>query len=198
MPITLKKPLILASASPRRQQLLQEAGVPFTVQPSSVEETYPDHFQVMNIPIHLAEKKALDFKDTLGDQLVLAADTIVTMDSQVLEKPANRQEAKAYLDQLSGRSHTVITGVCLLTATTQESFYEATEVSFRTLSPEEIAYYIDTYEPYDKAGAYGIQEWIGVIGVESVNGSYWNVMGLPMESVFKRLKTTGGLAISQP
>ncbi len=195
MAITLQKPLILASASPRRQQILQEAGVPFTVQPSSVDETYPDHFQVTEIPIHLSEKKARDFKDSINAQLVLAADTIVTMDNKVLEKPANAEDAKAYLDQLSGRSHTVITGVCILTATTQESFYEATEVTFRTLTAPEINYYIDACEPYDKAGAYGIQEWIGVIGVESVSGSYWNVIGLPIETVFQRLKNVGGLAI---
>lgn len=196
MRISLQKPLVLASASPRRHQILQEAAIPFTVQPSSVDETYPEHFQPSAIPVHLAEKKARYFKEDLKDRLILAADTIVTMDNQVLGKPANSEDAKAYLDQLSGRTHTVITGVCLLTSTVQESFYEATEVTFRSLSTREIAYYVDTFQPYDKAGAYGIQEWIGITGIESVSGSYWNVIGLPMETVFQRLKTIGGLAIS--
>ena len=196
MPITLEKPLTLASASPRRQQILQDADIPFTVQPSSVDETYPEHFEPSAIPVYLAEKKARYFKDDLKDQLILAADTIVTMDNKVLGKPANSEEAKAYLEQLSGRTHTVITGVCLLTNAVQDSFYESTEVTFRNLSTQEIAYYVEAFQPYDKAGAYGIQEWIGLIGVEAVNGSYWNVIGLPMESVFQRLKTVGGLVIS--
>lgn len=197
MPIVLNKPLTLGSASPRREQILTESGIPFTVKVPDVEESYPDHFQPQAVPIHLAEKKALAFKDSLADQLILTADTIVSLDGKILGKPDHEDDAKEYLFKLSGRSHTVTTGVCLMAEGMQESFYEETTVAFRHLLEDEVDYYVAQYRPLDKAGAYGIQEWIGLMGIQAIHGSYPNVMGLPIGAVYQRLQKLAGLTLSQ-
>jgi septum formation protein len=197
MPVTLDRELILGSASPRRREILEDSGMAFTVIKPEAEETYPDHFQTTAVPVYLAEKKAQALKAYLEGRVIITADTIVSLDSSILGKPSTKEAAKGYLEQLSGRTHTVTTGVCLTTTETQESFYESSEVTFRRLSEAEIDHYIETGEPFDKAGAYGIQEWIGIIGVEGLQGSYLNVMGLPMGAIYQRLQTIAGLALSQ-
>lgn len=180
--------IILGSGSPRRAQLLTEIGVPFKVIIKNVDETPPEQFRREDTAMFLARKKALAFKPELRENmLVITADTIVAMDELILGKPADAAEATRMLQLLSGRKHQVITGVCILSLQKSESFFVKTEVSFKTLRPEEISYYVETYQPFDKAGAYGIQEWIGMTGIDYIQGSYFNVMGLPLKELYEQL-----------
>jgi len=182
--------IILASGSPRRKYLLGEIGIDFEViENTDMDETYPGSLSGKEIPVFLANKKSEAWKNLLiGDVLLITADTIVWCDKKVLNKPAGRNDAIKSLLTLSGRSHEVISGVCLRSREKTVSFSSVTSVSFRKLKEDEIVYYVDTCRPYDKAGAYGIQEWIGYIGIESITGSYFNVMGLPVDKLYRNLE----------
>ncbi|WP_207420862.1 Maf-like protein [Desertivirga brevis] len=181
--------IILASKSPRRQELLSKTGIEFDVVLKDVDESYPEGLSPKEVAIYIAEKKAKAFDETLEENaIVLTADTIVSIDNKILGKPENEDEAMEMLSLLSGRKHDVITGVALLQNHQIFSFAETTEVYFLPLSPDEIKYYIQTYQPFDKAGAYGIQEWIGLAGIERINGSYSNVVGLPTHRVYEELQ----------
>jgi len=181
--------IILASKSPRRQQLLTDLGLKFTVQSMDIPEEFPEELGMTEIPVFLAELKAEAFRPKLRyKQLVITADTIVWLDGKVLGKPADYNDGFRMLSGLSGNKHQVITGVCLLSPEKKISFYAVTDVWFKHLSDHEIHYYLENYEPYDKAGAYGIQEWIGYIGVNRIEGSFFNVMGLPVQSLYEHLK----------
>lgn len=180
--------LILASASPRRQQILKEAGYEFIVSPAHPDESFPPQHPPADVARYLAEKKAHAFKGKITDQqLVITSDTTVVLGNTILNKPANEEEAYQMLRSLSGCQHQVITGVCLYTNQKEFSFSDTTEVWFKELSDEEIWYYIKNYKPFDKAGSYGIQEWIGMIGITKIEGSYFNVMGLPIHRVVAEL-----------
>lgn len=182
--------IILASNSPRRKELLAGLGVNYEVRTlPDVDESYPETLQGADIPLFISKIKADAYKNLLQpDELMITADTIVWMDGMVLGKPRNRFGAIEMLRQLSGHTHQVFTGVTITTATRQHSFSVGTEVRFANLTDEEIVYYVDTYQPMDKAGAYGVQEWIGYIGVENISGSYFNVMGLPVQRLYTELK----------
>lgn len=194
-----KYSVVLASNSPRRKELLSGLGVNFSVKTlPDVDESFPDTLKGEEIPLFIARKKADAYKVLFSSVtsneveeplLVITADTIVWLEDEVLGKPANAIEARAMLSKLSGKKHQVITGVCLTTASWQKSFAAVSEVQFSSLTEEEMDYYIHNYCPYDKAGAYGVQEWIGFIGVESIQGSYFNVMGLPIQRLYRELKT---------
>ncbi len=194
-----KYSVVLASNSPRRKELLSGLGVNFSVKTlPDVDESFPDTLKGEEIPLFIARKKADAYKMLFSSVtsneveeplLVITADTIVWLEDEVLGKPANATEARAMLSKLSGKKHQVITGVCLTTASWQKSFAAVSEVQFSSLTEEEMDYYIQNYCPYDKAGAYGVQEWIGFIGVESIQGSYFNVMGLPIQRLYRELKT---------
>ena len=181
--------IILASNSPRRKELLAGLGVDYEVRTlPDVDESYPETLQGADIPLFISKIKADAYKNLLQpDELMITADTIVWMDGMVLGKPRNRFGAIEMLRQLSGHTHQVFTGVTITTATRQHSFSVGTEVRFANLTDEEIVYYVDTYQPMDKAGAYGVQEWIGYIGVENISGSYFNVMGLPVQRLYREL-----------
>ena len=187
--VLLKKNIILGSKSPRRKFLLEKLDIPFEVQSREVDEDYPDDIKGIDIALYLSEKKAEAFKkDSFSpDTILITADTIVWLDGQVLGKPADAKEAFNTLRALSGRKHQVITGVCLSSSGKQKSFFVSTDVYFKELSDAEINYYIEYYKPYDKAGAYGIQEWIGYIGIERIDGSFYNVMGLPVKALYDEL-----------
>ncbi len=181
--------LILASNSPRRQQLLQQLGVRFTVKTKPVDEYYPDELPPEEVAEYLARKKGSAYQTDLSeDELIITADTVVVVDTTILNKPADDQQAKQMLTKLSGRSHQVITGVCLTTRQTQISCKDTTNVFFRKLTDPEIDYYICQYQPYDKAGGYAIQEWIGMVGITHIEGSYFNVVGLPVEKLYRQLR----------
>ena len=194
-----KYSVVLASNSPRRKELLSGLGVNFSVKTlPDVDESFPDTLKGEEIPFFIARKKAdankMLFSSVTSNEveeplLVITADTIVWIEDEVLGKPANATEARAMLSKLPGKKHQVITGVCLTTASWQKSFAAVSEVQFSSLTEEEMDYYIHNYCPYDKAGAYGVQEWIGFIGVESIQGSYFNVMGLPILRLYRELKT---------
>lgn len=180
--------IILASQSPRRKQLLEWAEVPFEIIVQSTDESYPDNLQVDEIAIHIARNKALAIVQTRQPTIpILAADTIVVLNKQIIGKPKDRADAIAILTQLSAQKHTVITGVVILHNGKEIAFADATDVEFHALSTEQIAFYVDKYQPYDKAGSYAIQEWIGVVGIKSVNGDFYNVMGLPVSRVVQAL-----------
>ena len=184
--------LILASSSPRRQQLMQEAGFEFEVRLREVPEVYPDTLPVEQVPEYLARLKASAFNgDLQEDELLITADTIVSIHGKVVGKPHDRQQAVAMLRELSGNKHTVISGLCLTTVREQKSCSVCTDVFFRELTEKEIVYYVDRYKPFDKAGAYGIQEWIGYVGIERIDGSFYNVMGLPVQTLCWQLKEFG-------
>ena len=189
--------IILASQSPRRRELLSLMGIPFEVVVRAVDESFPEWLDPVAAVRHIAEKKATAFLHDATDELVIAADTIVVIDGQVLGKPSDQAQATDMLMRLSGRAHEVITAVALLHKGHVELFHEVTEVRFRVLTLEEIAYYIDHYQPFDKAGAYGIQEWIGIVAIEATAGSYSNVVGLPTQQLYHVLKTSfpGALAV---
>ena len=179
--------IILASASPRRRQLLSGLGIDFEVRTlAGIDESYPDHLQGEAIAAYISKAKAEAY--LAPNDLVITADTIVSVDGNVLGKPANEAEAHQMLQLLSGRTHEVVTGVTLMTKSQQQTFTATTSVTFAPLTEAEITHYVTHYRPLDKAGAYGIQEWIGMIAVESIQGSYFNVMGLPVQRLYKALR----------
>ncbi len=182
--------IILASNSPRRKELLSGLGVEYTVKTlPDIDESYPESLQGEEIPIYISCEKADAYlKYIQPDELVITADTIVWLEGTVYGKPSNAEEAKGMLRALSGKTHQVITGVTLTTRSFQKSFAVTSHVTFATLTEEEIEYYVTHYKPLDKAGAYGVQEWIGFIGVEQMEGSYFNVMGLPVQRLYGELK----------
>lgn len=182
--------IILASQSPRRQFLLHETGLEFEVLVKTTDETFPSELKAQEIALHVSEQKAMafNFDELPVNALLITADTIVWLDNELIGKPSSPTEAKEILTKLSGRNHTVCTGICFRTAENFHSFYVNTEVYFRELEEHEIDYYIENYKPFDKAGAYGVQEWIGYVGVERIEGSYYNVMGLPVQRVYIELK----------
>lgn len=182
--------IILASQSPRRQQLLTDLGLQFKVQSMNVDEVFPSGLGMNEIPVYLAELKATAFLPQLkSNQLVITADTIVWLDGQALNKPSDYDDGFRMLKDLSGKKHQVITGVCLLSTQKKISFFSSTDVWFKDLGEDEIHYYLHNFRPYDKAGGYGIQEWIGYIGIHRIEGSFYNVMGLPIQSLYEHLKT---------
>lgn len=188
--MNLPFPLILASKSPRRQQLLTNLGVEFSIKTKEVPEDYPATLPKTVIAKYLAEKKAKAFQPELTkNEVVLTADTTVILDNELLEKPQHGLEARGMLQALSGRKHQVMTGVCLASSDRLTSFDDTTFVTFRELTASEIDHYIDQFQPFDKAGAYGIQEWIGMIGIEKIEGNYFTVMGLPTHLVYAHLQT---------
>lgn len=179
---------ILASKSPRRQFLLKELGLNFTVHTKDVDESFPESLKAQDIPLYLCKKKAEAFDvDIAENTIVITADTIVWIEAQVLNKPENYDDAVRMLKKLSGKMHEVYTGVCLKSKNKTVAFYALTKVYFKELSDFEIDFYVKNYNPYDKAGAYGAQEWIGYIAVEKIEGSYFNVMGLPVKEVYEQL-----------
>ena len=182
--------IILASNSPRRKELLSGLGVDYEVRTlPDVSEDYPDTLQGADIPLYIAREKAEAYRPLLQEnELMITADTIVWLDGRVLGKPRDREDALQMLRDMSGRTHEVFTGVCLTTTAWQRSFMSQTEVRFAALTEDEIEWYVDKYRPMDKAGAYGVQEWIGYVGVEYMAGSYFNIMGLPMQRLYRELK----------
>lgn len=181
--------LVLASASPRRQQLMKDAGFTFEIRLKDIEENYPSELAPEKVPEYLSRLKAEAFRDELNmNEVLVTADTVVCIHDKILGKPAGRAHAIDMLRELSGNRHLVVTGVSVTTRTEQLSFSAFTNVFFKTLSNEEIEFYVDTYKPFDKAGAYGIQEWIGYIGIERIEGSFYNVMGLPVQKLYETLQ----------
>jgi septum formation protein len=181
--------IILASQSPRRYELLSGLDIEFEVRTKDVEETYPQDINPEDVPSYLAKKKADAFHDLLDKEtIIITADTIVIQSGEILEKPLSVNDAKSMITKLSGNTHTVITGVCIQSRNKKVLFSDSTQVQFAALSVDEIQYYVHRYQPFDKAGAYGVQEWIGYIGIEKLEGSYYNVMGLPVHKVYAALK----------
>lgn len=180
--------IILASKSPRRQELLRLMDIDFRIVLKDVDESYPGGLSPEEIAVYIAEKKAKAFDESVMDEVVLTADTIVAIDGQILGKPEDSEGAAQMLHTLSGKVHRVVTGVCLLHKHQFNLFHDVSEVFFRKLTDEEIRFYVQKYQPLDKAGAYGIQEWIGLAGIERINGSYTNVVGLPTEKLYQQLK----------
>ena len=179
--------IILASGSPRRQQFFKDMDVPFQIQLKEIEEVYPNTLKAEAITNYLAELKAAAFENLGPKDLLITSDTIVWHEEKALGKPKNEADAFQMLQSLSGKTHQVITSVCFKTKEKLETIYEVTEVTFKNLSEAEITYYIENYKPFDKAGSYGIQEWIGSIGITKIEGSYTNVVGLPVEKVYNKL-----------
>ena len=188
MKLHTKKRIILASNSPRRRELLSGLGIDYEVRlMEGIVESYPDGLAGEEIPVYISRRKAAAYA-LEPDELLITADTIVWLDGQVMGKPSDRRDACLMLRLLSGRTHQVITGVCLSSTAGQRAFSCTSNVTFANLTDDEIAYYVDNYRPYDKAGAYGIQEWIGFVGVTRIDGSYFNVMGLPIQRLYTELK----------
>jgi len=184
------KKIILASKSPRRQELLKGLDIQFEIKTKEVDESYPLTMKPEQVPVFLAEKKADAFVDLLEkDTILITSDTIVIQGKNILEKPNSIEEGKAMIRKLSGQVHTVVTGVCIRTLEKIISFSDETRVLFTDLTDDEIDYYMKNYQPFDKAGSYGVQEWIGYVGIERLEGSYYNVMGLPVHKVYTALKT---------
>ncbi len=185
-----KLDLILGSQSPRRKTLLEAAGFTFRTWAIPTEETFPAELEPQKIATFLSHQKAEPFKTLLTDKSILiTADTIVVKDQEILNKPANARQAFQMLSLLNGTWHEVITGVCISTVKAQVSFFESTRVCFQQLTDEEIHWYIRNYQPFDKAGGYGIQEWIGMAGIEKIEGCYYNVVGLPVAALYKEIKS---------
>lgn len=182
--------IILASNSPRRRELMAGLDIPFEVRVlPAIDESFPPSLQAGDIPLYISRRKADAYRALIApDELIITADTIVWLDSSVLGKPRDDAEAEAMLRRLSGKTHEVFTGVTLTTRDHQRSFVAESRVTFATLTPDEIAYYVSRYRPFDKAGAYGVQEWIGYIGVERIEGSFYNVMGLPVRRLYQALR----------
>ena len=185
--------IILASQSPRRKQLLEWANISFEIIVHETDESFPDELSVEDVPVYIARQKALAVRDSLPlnnkhSHPILAADTIVILKNAIIGKPNSREHAIQILQSLSGNHHQVITGVVILTSDTEIAFSETTDVSFHSLTIDQIEYYVDHYKPFDKAGAYAIQEWIGVVGIKHINGDFYNVMGLPVSRVVQSLK----------
>lgn len=184
------KNIILASGSPRRQQFFKEMDIPFSIRLKEIEEVYPNHLKAEEITNYLAALKAKAFEGTLQENdILVTSDTIVWLDGNALGKPKDRTDAVAMLQKLSNQTHEVITSVCLKSIAKTEIFHCVTKVTFTALTDEAIHYYIEKYEPFDKAGSYGIQDWIGLIGISKIEGSYTNVVGLPTELLFKKIIT---------
>jgi septum formation protein len=186
--MNLNRKLILASNSPRRKELLGKLDVAFTVKLKEVPEDYPEDLKREQVAEYLANRKAEAYRTELGDEIIITADTIICLDDQILNKPIDAAEAHQMLQLLSGRAHEVITGVCLMSKEKKVVFHDLTRVYFKSLTSAEIAYYVKQYQPLDKAGAYGVQEWIGMIGIERMEGSYFNVMGLPVHKLYEQLQ----------
>ncbi len=182
------KSIILASQSPRRKQLLEWAEVPFEIIVKPTDETYPAGLTAEEVSIHIALEKARAVKTDVPGCIILAADTIVVLVDEIIGKPTDREDAVKILSRLSGRTHRVITGVVLSQGDKEMVFADITEVDFHTLTQDQISFYVDKYQPYDKAGAYAIQEWIGVVGIKTVRGDFYNVMGLPVSRVVQALQ----------
>lgn len=185
-----KYKIVLASNSPRRKELLGGLGVPFEVRTKQgIDETYPEGLNGEQIALHISKKKAEAYKsDMAEDELIITADTIVYVDGEVLGKPKDKDDARRMFKLMSGKEHQVITGVCVVTKEKTVQFASVTDVTFTQLDDEEIDFYINNYKPYDKAGAYGIQEWIGYVGITGIRGSYFNVVGLPVQRLYTALK----------
>lgn len=187
--------VILASNSPRRRELLKQLGVDFEVKVlENVNEAYPETLHPIDVAEYIACEKASAY-NIGAEELLITADTVVVVENHILGKPKDDSEAHSMLRELSGRTHQVITGVCLKTMSEKCQFSVSTDVTFKNLTEEEIDFYIKKYSPYDKAGAYGIQEWIGYIGVISINGSFYNVMGFPVQRVYEELSSRFGIKI---
>lgn len=184
----LKQKIILASRSPRRQQLLQMMGIEFEVRTKETVEDYPEHLQNEQIVLYLASKKAIAFENEIQEnELLISADTIVVHQNKVLNKPADFNEAIEMLTTLKGNMHEVYTGVCIASIHKKELLYDRSEVYFRNYTTEDMHYYISNFKPYDKAGSYGIQDWFGLTCIEKINGCFYNVMGLPTRKVYQQL-----------
>ncbi len=184
-----KHHIILGSQSPRRKELLAGLNIPFECLVIDVEETYPDTIEAVKVPEYLAKLKAAAYTHLLQENtIIITADTVVCLENEILGKPKDAAVAKLMLQKLSGKTHEVITGVCITTQNETKTFSAHTKVKFAQLTPDEIEFYVENFQPLDKAGSYGIQEWIGYIGVESIEGSYFNVMGLPIQKLYTELK----------
>ena len=180
--------IVLASQSPRRKQLLEWAEVDFEIIVHQSDESYPDTMPINEVAVHIARNKAIAVKQCLNEErIILAADTIVVLENEVIGKPVDREDAIDILSRLSGKKHQVITGVVILSGNNETAFADTTEVIFHPLTKEQVIFYVDKYKPYDKAGAYAIQEWIGVVGIASIKGDFYNVMGLPVSRVIQAL-----------
>jgi septum formation protein len=180
--------IVLASQSPRRKQLLEWAEVDFEVMVANTDESFPSGLSPAEVSVHVATEKARVIKNKVNDRLILAADTIVVLNNEVINKPVDRADAIQILSRLSGNHHQVITGVVLLKNEKIQAFADTTDVEFHSLTQSQIEFYVDKYQPYDKAGAYAIQEWIGVVGIKCINGDFYNVMGLPVSRVIRALE----------
>lgn len=187
--INLQLSIVLASNSTRRKELLTMAGFEFVVKSKNVEENHPDGMKQEEIPVHLAQKKAKAFLQEIAeDEIIIGADTIVLLNGKIYEKPTDREDAIIMLTALSGQMHEVITGVCILSKQKEILFSETTKVYFNELKNEEIQFYVDKYKPFDKAGSYACQEWIGAVAIKKFEGDYFNVVGLPINRVYQELK----------
>lgn len=188
--------IILASQSPRRKQLLEWAEVPFDILVKDTDESYPAGIPIEEVPVHIARNKALAIYNLLRDNdskpIILAADTVVVLGDRIIGKPKSKEDAIAILTDLAGNTHRVMTGVVLLNNEEETAFADITEVCFHPLTMQQIEFYVDKYKPYDKAGAYAIQEWIGVVGIKSITGDFYNVMGLPVSRVVQALEKMNG------
>lgn len=182
------KRLVLGSQSPRRQQLMNELGLPIEIRLRPVDEHYPDDLAAMKVAAYLASLKADAYDDLSSDEILLTGDTTVILSGEVLNKPRDRQDAVQMLEALSGRTHQVVSGVCIRSSVKRCVFDDCTNVSFAALSLREIEHYIDNYQPFDKAGAYGAQDFIGQVGITRMEGSFYTVMGFPMHKIYQRLK----------
>ena len=182
--------IVLASNSPRRRELLSGLNLEYTVRVlPDIDESYPDTLKGEEIPMYISREKAGAYRNSMAeDELIITADTVVCINEKVLGKPRTQEEAKEMLRELSGKTHQVITGVCLMTCGLQRTFSATTQVTFDVLTEDEIEFYVEKFRPLDKAGAYGVQEWIGFVGVSRLEGSYFNVMGLPVQRLYQELK----------
>jgi septum formation protein len=180
--------IILASQSPRRKQLLEWAEIDFEIVIKPTDESYPEDMEAKDVAIHIAKGKARAVKKVVKDRIILAADTIVVLGREIIGKPSDREDAISILTRLSGNHHKVITGVVIVNGEKEISFSDITDVEFHPLTRTQIEFYVDKYQPYDKAGAYAIQEWIGVTGIKSISGDFYNVMGLPVSRVVQALR----------
>jgi septum formation protein len=186
--ISLQKKLILASNSPRRKQLLAEAGFEFSVEALPTDESFPDTLPTEEVAAYISREKAEAFRGIRPEHIILTADTVVIADHQILAKPSDQSDAFRMLRVLSGRSHEVVTAVSLLSNDSIQTVSDSATVYFRELADSEITYYIEQYKPFDKAGSYGIQEWIGMVGIEKIEGSFYTIMGLPVHIVYQLLR----------
>jgi septum formation protein len=189
--------MILASGSPRRKSIMLTTGYKFSIVVPNIAEDYPPDMAVADIPVYLAEKKAQYVQNGHPEEIIVAADTIVVLNNKIIGKPSGYKEALEMLQRLSGHMHTVITGVCVLNGFKRHTFSDTSKVYFQKLSKEEIEYYVKTHKPYDKAGSYGVQDWIGMVAIRKIEGSFYNVMGLPIHKLYQVLKKMGTNSHSQ-